>query len=303
MAQAKFIRLLTRATGLCNTKAPVRLTYDLKTGESQLAQAVNVNIERDGRITRVTGFTEKRAESSSQAWSDGETCLFVSGTVLYQLHPDYSRTAIRAGLTLGAPMSFAAVADRVYYSNGHELGFVRAGADNTWAAVTMARPTTNVTFSDPPAGHLVAQAFGRMLVAVGKTIFSSEPAFYGNFNLALYRQEAARITMLRYFPGVLLVGTETDTIVYRGTKWGALVRDVVIASGGVLEGSDALTQSEATGADQSKRQVVFTTTKGICLGSDDGSVVNLTDENLVLPAARRAGAAVIDHRYVVHIAP
>lgn len=301
MTKAKFIPLLTKATGLCNTKDPVRLTYDLKTGESQLAQAVNVNVERDGRISRVTGYTLKRAEASHSAWSDNDTCLFVSGTYLYALSADYSRTLVRTGLTPGAWMSYVKVGTRVYYTNGHELGRVEGLQDATWGASTVTRPDDNKTYSDPPVGHLVANAFGRMLIAKDNFIFASEPALYGNFNLAKFRAEPFRITSMWAVPGGLFVGTEKSLVFYRGEAWEKLQREVK-ALHGVLVGSGAWAQPEALKL-SGGRVVVFSTTAGICVGAAAGEVRNLTEDILVLPVSARAAAAVIDHRYVVHISP
>ena len=302
MAKARFRQLLTRALGLCNTKDSVRLAFDPKTGESQLPQAVNVDIDPTGRISRCRGFTEKRTEASMSGWSDGENCLFIAGTSLYRLHPDYSRTFIRSGLTAGARMSYAAVGDRIYYTNGYENGYVIGVVSHSWVAGTSGAPTSNVTFSDAPAGHLTAWAFGRMLIAIDNLIVASEPSFYGRFNLAKYRMEKARITMLWPVLGGLFVGTEEAVLFYRGEKWGEVRREVK-ATTGVLEGSAAKCQPELLDLETDDPLVVFSTSKGICLGGAGGMFRNLTENDLVLPKARRASGAIVKDRYVVSIAP
>ncbi len=302
MAKAKFRQLFASAIGLCNTKDPARQAFDPKTGASQLPQAVNVDIDATGRPSRCRGFTSKRAEASASGWSDGETCLFVAAGGLYRLYPDYSRVLIRSGLTPGAQMSYAAVGDRVYYTNGYEKGYVVGATDNSWVAGTSGAPTSNVTFSDPPAGHLVALAFGRMLIALDNVIVASEPSFYGRFNLAKYRMEKDRITMLWPVVGGLFVGTESAVAFYRGDKWGEVRRELKIASG-ALEGSAAHCQPELLDLEMDTPAVIFSTSKGICLGGAGGMFRNLTENDLVLPNARRASGAIVKDRYVVNIAP
>ena len=302
MASARPKQLFSGALGLCNTKDSVRQAFDPKTGLSQLPQAVNVDIDATGRPSRCSGFTSKRAEASMSGWSDGENCLFIAGASLYKLHPDYSRTLIRSGLTVGAQMSYVAVGDRVYYSNGYENGYVIDTANNAWVAGTSGAPTSNVTFSDPPAGHLITLAFGRMLVALDNVIVASEPSFYGRFNLAKYRMEKDRITMLWPVLGGLFVGTESSVSFYRGEKWEEVRREVKISSG-ALEGSAAHCQPELLDMELDSPAVIFSTSKGICLGGAGGMFRNLTENDLLLPNARRASGAIVKDRYVVNIAP
>ena len=302
MALARFVPVLRAATGLCNTRDKVRLKYDLKAGTSQLAEAVNVDIDDSGRVSRNIGYTRKRSEVSHSAWSDGENCLYVSGDALFRLNSDYSRTGIRSGLTLGARVSYTQVAGRIYYMNGFEKGFVAGVQSHPWVAGEPGVPTSNVAYSDPPLGHNIAGAFGRVLVARDNLIFASEPAFYGRFNLAKFHGEGERITMMRPVVGGLFVGTEGKVIFYRGERWENLTR-VVLANYGVLEDSSAWCQPEALNVEVDGRLVVFSTPKGVCVGGPDGMFRNLTDDELDLPVAKRATGAVIGSRYITHIAP
>ena len=305
MAQAKFIPLLTRAAGLCNTKDPVRLSYDLKTGVSQLAQAVNVDIDLTGRISRVTGYTRRTTDASHSAWSDGERCYFVSGNGLYRLLPGFSVVIVRAGTTVGARRSYASVGARVYYTNGYESGRIVGSQDEPWEKLDVIRPDNNKTYSDPPNGHLVAWAFGRLVVAKDNFLFASEPALYGNFDLSKYRSESSRITFLWSLPGErggLLVGTERGLAFYRGTKWEDVQR-VPKLKCGVLEGSGAAADPKLLGVDGTAPVVVFTAESGIHYSDPEGVVHNMTVDDLKFPSGRTASAAVVDSRYVVLIDP
>jgi hypothetical protein len=141
-----------------------------------------------------------------------------------------------------------------------------------------------------------------MLMAVGSAIFASEPSFYGRFNLAKFRAEKSRITMLLPVLGGLFVGTEREVAFYRGDKWEETKRKVLM-SAGALEGSEAKCRPEVLDLEQDDEVFIFTTSKGICLAGDGGMFRNLTENDLVLPSARRASGAILNDRYVVHIAP
>jgi hypothetical protein len=302
MAQAKFIPLLTTATGLNNTLDPVRIAYDLKTGESELSQAVNVDIDNSGRINRRRGRTLRVATAGRDAFVSGETCLFVSGTMLYRLTPGYTTEVVRPGLTLGARMRYTPIADRIYYTNGYETGYVRQGLDYAWRKGDYTPPEGDRrTLSEPPVGHLIGWFAGRALVAKGSAVFASEPSFYGVFDLhGGVRLFPEQITMLRGTKEGLWVGTSGRVEFYRGTKWEELRREHK-AGYGVLEGSDALCPGEKLKAPG--QQVLFTTPKGICAGSEDGTFVNLTESKLTFPSGRFASAAVAGDRYLLLINP
>ncbi len=302
MAKAKFRHLITSTTGLNNVFDPVRLEFDFKTGVTELSQAVNVDIDSAGRPTRRKGRNLRVTVSGRCGFAHGETCLFVSGTTLYQMKADYSTTVIRADLTEGARMKYYPIAGRIYYVNGQEKGYVFKGADNAWEKGTYTQPADNPrVLSDPPRGHLVSWFAGRALIARDNAMFASEASFYGVFDLHRnFKLTPDKITMLRPTPQGLWVGTTTQILFYRGTKWSELRREPV-AEYGVIEGSDITCAGEIVSAPG--RPVVFTTPEGICVGGDDGTFVNITHNKITFPSGRYASAAVVDDRYLVLIEP
>lgn len=301
MVQAKFIPIMTSTTGLNNTLDPVRLAYDLKTGVTELAQAVNINIDNSRRPSRRLGRSApKRAEASRCGFVDGETCLFVAGSALYQLHPDYSRTSLRTGLTVGARMRYYPIAGRIYYSNGTEKGYIYKGQNYTWTKGDYtATGDTRRVLSDPPSGHIVSWFAGRALIARENAIFSSEPSFYGVFDLHNgFKLVRDRITMLQPTPGGLWVGTTKQVLFYRGSQWEQLRREIK-ADHGVLEGSDAWREP----TDEEERVLFLTTPQGVCTASEGGTLKNVTYNKLTFPSARYASGAIVGDRYIVLIEP
>ena len=300
MAQAKLIPLFKATTGLNNALDPVRLSYDLKTGVTELAQLVNMNVDNSGRpFSRLGRSTAKRAEASRCAFSTGETCLFVAGTELYRLLPDYSRAIIRTGLTLGARMRYYQIAGRIYYTNGYEKGYVSKGVDFAWQKGTFTAPgNPKNIYSNPPTGHLVSWFAGRALMAKDDVVFASLPSFYGVFDLhSDMKLFPNRVTMLQPTPAGLWVGTTTQVLFYRGAEWRKTKREEK-APFGVIEGSAVWCPAEKMGGPKS---VIFTTPQGICSGSEDGTFTNHTYNKLIFPAGRYASAAIVDSRYLVLI--
>lgn len=302
MANAKFIPIITTTTGLNNYVDPVRLKVDLRTGETELSQAVNVDIDNTGRISRRRGRIKKWSGSAKYGYSYGETCLFVSDTTLYRLHPDYSIEALRTGLTENARMHYCAVANRIYYINENEKGYISEGQDNAWTKGDYTYPgDPRRSFSDPPNGHLVGWFAGRMLVARDNAVFASLPSFYGVFDLPNdFKLFPERITMLQPTLQGIWVGTEDRILFYRGDRWDRLRREPK-ASYRVLEGSVVECPGENLGIQE--RAFVFTTDKGICIGSESGILTNLTRNKLNFPSGRYANAAIAGDRYIVLIEP
>ena len=302
MAKAKFIPILTTTTGLNNINDPTRLAYNLKTGETELSQAVNIDIDRTGRPTRRLGRVKKSSVVAEHGFAYKETCLFVSGNILYRMKPDYSLVTLRSDLTANARMRYFPIADRIYYINGFEKGYIQNGQNRTWEKGSYSAPgDTRRTFSDPPIGHLIGWFASRMLVAKSNVIFASEPSFYGVFDLFNnFRLIPNTVTMMQPTSQGLWVGTEDQVLFYRGQKWEESRREVK-AEYGVLEGSAVWCPGEKRGT--GGKFLIFTSPQGICTGEEDGSFTNLTYNKLTFSSGKYASAAMAGDRYLVLIEP
>jgi len=302
MAQGKFRNIMSASTGLNNFVDPTRLEFDFKTGVTELSQAVNVNIDNSGRPSRRLGWVEKLTTAAKCGFASREACLFVSGTTLYRMKTDYTAVALRSDLTVGQRMKYVAVANRIYYSNGVEKGYVYKGTNYAWEKgnFTVTGDTHRV-FSEPPNGHLIGWFATRMLIAVDNGLFASEPSFYGVFDLHNnFKMVPDRVTMLQHTPQGLWVGTDSQVMFYRGTKWREIRREPK-ADYGVIDGSDVVCQGEKLGAPG--RPIMFTTPKGICVGREDGTLENISYNKLTFPAGRYASATIAGDRYIVLIDP
>lgn len=98
-----------------------------------LEVALNVEVNDKGVVQRRKGYSAAVVAGSFHSlWSGGGVCLAVSGTTLYRIAPGYATTALRTDLTANLPVSYYAINDRVYYSNGVQTGVVDATRHRTW---------------------------------------------------------------------------------------------------------------------------------------------------------------------------
>jgi len=105
-----------------------------------LSVALNVDLNDDGVVSRRKGFSAPEIVGDYHSlWSGAGVCLAVSGTTLNRILPGYTATALRTDLTTGRRLSYYAVGNRAYYSNGVETGVVESGEDRSWGIVPPGR--------------------------------------------------------------------------------------------------------------------------------------------------------------------
>lgn len=170
-----------QGTNGLNTKIdPARLGK--KNNILDLAVAVDVEITDTGRISRRKGYTKQVSTAAHSLFCEGGDCLFVSGSSLCQLHPDYSHSVVTT-VTPGLRMSYAQINGQTYFCNGKEKGIVRNGQYTAWEKGTYVGPDSHRTLVDPPTGTIVEYYRNRMYVVQKNVIWYSEPGAYGAFDL------------------------------------------------------------------------------------------------------------------------
>jgi hypothetical protein len=285
--------------GLNNAVDPVRLIPGQESGFSFLAAAYNVDIDKSGRVTRRKGFTiTQRTESSYSIFSDGVDCLFISGTSLYRLRPDYSRVGLRSGLTENARMSFCKVGDRIFYCNGYENGVVIGDTSYAWTKGTYVGPETIRVFSNPPIGRLLEVWNGRIFISQDKVIWYSEPFSYDFFDLA--NCHISFSSSMRFISAVddgLYIGT-SDGVYFLGGEQPEKVSQRKVASSPAIEGTVCKVTGTAIRSDLTGIIIICTLQDGIYMGMRGGDFINITKERLVYPTVSRGCALVKDKRYI-----
>lgn len=106
----------------------------IKEGEF-LRSAINVDVDHLGHIKRRRG-TERAVtgDDCHSLWAPrgADAAYFVDGDRLLRLDSSAAAATVRGDLTPGRRMSYAALDDTIYYTNGVECGRIAGGADRPW---------------------------------------------------------------------------------------------------------------------------------------------------------------------------
>ena len=165
---AKELVLMNKCLGVRNKGS--FLQFNPETGETELKDACNIFIDKEGKIKRRNG---KRVLSSVVGRKDGfgtgsTDCLVKLGNSLYRMGSDYGLTGLRSGM-LSGKCSFSKMGQYTYYTDGSSNGMVKeGGVSEMWAHQEYVGPTTTRNFSNPPLGTLLCGYRDRMYVSVGR---------------------------------------------------------------------------------------------------------------------------------------
>jgi hypothetical protein len=190
----------------------------------------------------------------------------------------------------------------IYYSNGIENGFVRNETSFPWVASAYVGPETSKTRDDPPVGHILQLYNGRMLIARNNLLYYSEPFAYSWYDLTRgYIQFNSRIRLVGPGPDGLWISTEDAIYFLKGpnpaeahirqiTTYPAIENTLVIVDAGHVG------QAKFLGL-----LPMFATQYGICLGTPEANLVNLTENKVVMndfaADVVRGSAYIKDNKY------
>lgn len=287
-------KLFRGSTGLNTVVDPVRAPFDPETGISDLTAAVNVVVDRTGRVSRRDGFANIFNGASHSLFCDGGACLFVTGDELCLLEPDYVRTVIRTGM-VDARVDYAQVNDQTYYVNGSQLGVVFNGSDHAWAMTTTLTDTGNRKFIGPIAGEHIAFHLGRIFLSSGTAIMFSEPFAFSHYDLArnIIPLES-RIIMMKPVSQGLFISTEKATYFMSGLRPEEFTL-LLVAPYPAVEWSAAidLVDGLEIGLQEPGLCALWASPKGACLGTATGQFRNLTRDKVVYPETSSKGAGLL----------
>lgn len=300
---ARQLNIFRGSTGINNKVDPVRLKYNPETGIQDLAAAINVDIDRTGRVGRRKGYELALQKGAHSLFSCGSYCLFIGDNALCVLEPDYSWAAIR-NVTVGARMSCVRAGDNIYYTNGYEKGVVVDKLSYNWLASSYVGPITTRTFSDPPVGHLLELFNGMMLIAQDDVLWHSEPFAYSWFDLAKnYIQFSDRLVMVKAVQSGIFVGTEKETFFLKGS-FASELQQIKIADYPAVEGTVVQVEASKIGdGSMAGIGLMWASEEGICFGGSDGLFRNLTERKLSYPSARYGAGLCRDGKYICLLQP
>lgn len=301
---ADLITVFRGSKGLNVRTDPARLQFDPDTGIQDLAVAVNVDHDRTGRVSRRKGFAATAVTAACHSlWSDGGPCLFVTGASLCMLSSVYSYRAV-ATVTPGARVSYFQLERRAYWMNGFEKGYIEGAENHAWVRGAYVGPDTTRQFSDPPIGHQIAYGHGRVWIAQGPVCWYSEPFDLGAFDLARsFLPFETQLTMVFPVKGGVFFSDSERTYFGAGQDPRAMDLHTVAESPAIAGTAAKLDLVQFGDGSMSGTGAIWTSTNGICVGTPDGQVLNLTQSRITYPKALRGAAICFDGRYVSTLEP
>lgn len=300
----KDITIFTGSTGINNKHDPVRLRFSSKTGLSDLAACVNCEVDDTGRIIRRGGTTATvRTEAWKNLFGCGSYGIGTKGDALCVLESDLSYTALR-NITPYAKMSYVRDTDGeqdvVYYTNGYENGKIINKVSYAWSVGEKTSETKE--FSAAPVGQEIEKR-NRIFVAQDNILWYSEPNSNNIFRLGTeHFRFMSRIRMVQAVAGGLWV-SDSDAIYFLGGEINPGGMEMPLqekmADYPVSKGTGVKVPSSRIGIEGlSGIVVMFYTDEGVCIGTKDGQLINVTEHKIDLPNSLTGAGLYMDGKYI-----
>jgi len=308
------ITIFRGSSGLNTRDDPARLDVNgdlTESGIRQLSETNNVFVEESGRISRRTGYSRSSTGDYHSLFCRGGQAYCVKNDYLCKINPDLTATQIRQ-LTADAKVSYAyARKDRVYYANGHEIGYLVDGTNYTWESEENPILDSDKDFVEPPVGHIIRYKNGRMWIASGDSLWPSMRMFLGIYWWGWSIPFQSKITMVAPVNDGIWVSDQQSIYWIQGLEPGEQAQKR-IAPYPAIEGTAVEVENGRVGIVEfigPGLSIMCLTQGGICILGQSGFFMNTTEMKIdplknTRPFVGLQGAAtVIDGRYIATIEP
>jgi len=120
------------------------------TDPEYLKKVDNVNVDKQGNLTKRKGYSLVDTAVYTSLWSDGDVCYAVRNHQLVQINPDLSYTVIDSRYFDN--VSFERVDERIYFTSPFYNGVIENGSVRTWGITKPSSPTLSSTTGSLTAG-------------------------------------------------------------------------------------------------------------------------------------------------------
>jgi len=299
-------------SGIKNTVLPERL------GPKELVRARDVTLDDSGQISRRRGFTKLVPGNAHSLFSTSTgLVLAVLNGSLGILNPDTTFTVIQTGIISDpsqglSGLQWAQVGVSAYFTSDSESGVVDLieltaapwGNEADYWLSPVVNPTATLPavagqlLGKPPNATVIAYYRGRILLAVDNVLWATKPYLY-NFvdKTAGHKTFEGTITMIGAVGDGVYVGTTEGLYFLSGDGYDKWKKDRVMDSA-VLPGSMTYVPGELgnppqvpPGADTPLEvSIMFMSANGVCVASDSGRTVNVTESKVFFPQAQSAAS-------------
>jgi hypothetical protein len=262
----------------------------------ELVVARNVEVTRNGKIKRRSGYTSLASGNWHSLYYDGETALGVCNNNLVEIDVNWDTTILLSGIGK-YPVSYVTVNGIIYLTNDHIIGKVSNSAYSSLSSATIWDLKNRLI-----PGHLIEYFNGRLCVAKDNIMFFSDVGHYQEFDYKTnFKQLPSRFQMMKAVDHGIYVSDKDRSYFMAGDQPAKFKLEKLFDSPAILGTEvslDAAMTKEgymATTYKQSNkgRAVVWTSKDGICIGLGDGVAANKTFLNYEMPSGISGGSAVV----------
>jgi len=254
-----------------------------------LAEADNIDLSKDGNISRRPGRTKVYTGVIDAAWGDGQDFLFIEGGELKQLNSDYTATTL-ATLTISATTLYVlrSATNKLYWSTGHEHGVIEAGVnrswnivdDNYWADTTDVDVLADQLHQDPmPVGKQMVEYAGCIWEVYDDMIIYTHPYSETTDLRENFIPVGERITNFGAVSDGLFITTDTRSYFYAGRN-PAEMSVVQQAPFGAIPNTMLQVDGRILGEGQNTLGLLWASIRGVCVGLPNGTLVNVTKQQI-----------------------
>lgn len=254
-----------------------------------LTQADNVDLSKDGNISRRPGRTKIYTGVISAAWGDGQDFLFVEGGELKQLNADYTATTLVA-LTITATILYVlrSAMNKLYWSTGYERGVIEFGVNRDWNAVdenywngtVVEDALADELHQDPmPIGKQMVEYAGCIWMVYGDMVIYTNPYSETTDLRENFIPVGEQVTNLGAVTDGLFITTATRSYFYSGRNPAEMTVDQQ-APFGAVPNTMLQVDGRVLGEGQNTLGLLWTSSRGICAGLPNGTLVNVTQQQV-----------------------
>jgi len=243
-----------------------------------LVQAQNVDIDKTGGVHRRKGYTSQLTGNYKSIWANDSIVLAVKNGNLMRIYPgtSYAETTLKIGVG-EVDMVYLEVKDRIFYTNNMVIEYIK-----DFTAYSLATPTTTFKRAMPP-GHLLELYRGVVYLAKDNLVMYSDAYAYGSDNAVLQydvrndpHQFANRITLMKSVADGIYISDGKTTVFMQGPAPQKMTFHKV-ADYGVVDGTGVAIKDIIIGGEYYKNAVIWRSSRGICVGGNEGYFRNLTE--------------------------
>jgi hypothetical protein len=259
------------------------IPFDSDTGQSAARRIVNLDVTNTGPLQRRVGVDLVTPGDCHSLWSAHESnvAYYVSGTTLYQFDGSNSVT-VATGLTPTFKVSYAKVADDIYWSNGIQSGVLIGGVSNVhWGAQ---EPTGSLgqTYMHQVRGNIIRHHHGRLYAIDGRVIWATDPMDYMRVDMMRgFIQLESEITLFEPVSNGIFVGTSNEGVRF---MVGSDFKQFQLAKADPLpaiRGSGLSIPGALFGS--IGQAAIWLTRNGWVFGYGDGATKRLNDKTMLVP--------------------